>query len=263
MDLLAFKLVASPLLLLAASLAARRWGDSVGGLIVGLPLTSGPISVFLALERGPAFAQQATAGSLIATVAQAAFGLAYCRWAHRGWRAALVGGCGAFVAIAWALQHSAWTQDALFPAAVAAILLALRWSPRTAEPRTVPRPAWWDLPARMALMIGLVVGVTSVAPGLGPQASGVLAAFPFMGLILAVWAHRSTGPGAAQDVMRGMVVGLLSFGVFFYVLSLSLPRWSLLGAYGSAVAAALLMQAGVLRRLNRGAASSSRRLPVE
>ena len=56
-------------------------------------------------------------------------------------------------------------------------------------------------------MVALVVGVTALAPALGPQASGVLAAFPFMGLILGVWAHRSAGSGAAQDVMRGMVAG--------------------------------------------------------
>jgi len=262
-DLLAFKIIASPLLLLAASLAVRRWGESVGGFIVGLPLTSGPISVFLALERGPAFAQHATAGSLIATTAQAAFGLAYCHLACRGWLAALAVASVAFVAVAVALQNSGWPHDVLFLLAVGAIVLALRWIPRTVEERNVSRPAWWDLPARMALMIGLVVGVTAAAPRLGPQASGVLAAFPFMGLILAVWAHRSTGHGAAQDVMRGMVVGLLSFGVFFYTLSLLLARGPLLVAYGAAIAAGLLTQGLVLRLLHRGTAPASRRLPVE
>ncbi len=263
MDLLAFKLVASPLLLLAASLAVRRWGESIGGLIVGLPLTSGPISVFLALERGPVFAQQATAGSLIATAAQAAFGLAYCRLAHRGWPSALSGGCLAFVGVAWPLQRSDWTQDALFPLAVVAILLALRWSPRIAGEQRRTRHAWWDLPARMTLMICLVVGVTAVAPSLGPQASGVLAAFPFMGLILAAWSHHSTGPGAAQDVMRGMVVGLLSFAVFFYALSLALARSPLLFAYGLAIVAALLTQAVVIRWLHRAASTTALHRPLE
>ena len=50
MDLLALKLTFAPILLAAATLAVRRWGEIVGGLLVGLPLTSGPISVFLALE---------------------------------------------------------------------------------------------------------------------------------------------------------------------------------------------------------------------
>ncbi|EPO5264916.1 hypothetical protein [Providencia rettgeri] len=52
MELFVFKIVITPLLLLTASLAARRWGESIGGLIVGLPLTSGPISFFFALEYG-------------------------------------------------------------------------------------------------------------------------------------------------------------------------------------------------------------------
>ncbi len=49
MNLLLLKLVLSPLLLLMATLAVRRWGAAVGGLLVGLPLTSGPVSIFLAL----------------------------------------------------------------------------------------------------------------------------------------------------------------------------------------------------------------------
>jgi hypothetical protein len=64
MSLLAVKLVPTPLVVLAASLAARRWGDVVGGWLVGLPLTSGPVALFLARERGPAFAADAAAGSL-------------------------------------------------------------------------------------------------------------------------------------------------------------------------------------------------------
>jgi hypothetical protein len=77
MSLVLFKLVISPLLLAVASLATRRWGAAVGGFLVGLPLTSGPVSVFLALEGGPTFAVQATAGSLAATAGQAGFCLAY------------------------------------------------------------------------------------------------------------------------------------------------------------------------------------------
>ena len=44
------KLIAAPLLLALATLAARRWGTVLGGILIGLPLISGPISVFLAIE---------------------------------------------------------------------------------------------------------------------------------------------------------------------------------------------------------------------
>jgi hypothetical protein len=49
MNTLVFKLVATPLLIQPASLAGRRWGPAIGGWLVGLPLTSGPIAFFLAI----------------------------------------------------------------------------------------------------------------------------------------------------------------------------------------------------------------------
>lgn len=63
--------------------------------------------------------------------------------------------------------------------------------------------------------------------------------------------------------MRGMVVGLLSFAVFFYALSLALARSPLLYAYGLAIVAALLTQAVVLRWLHRGTAPAALRSPLE
>jgi hypothetical protein len=74
MFLLAVKLAVTPLMALAASLAARRWGDAIGGWLVGLPITSGPVAVFLAIEQGPAFAADAAAGSIAGVAAQAALG---------------------------------------------------------------------------------------------------------------------------------------------------------------------------------------------
>lgn len=249
MDLLVFKLIVTPLLLLAATIAVRRWGEVIGGLLVGLPLTSGPISVFLTLEHGPAFAVQATAGSLVATAAQAAFCVAYCRLARVGWPIALAGACAMFSVVAGLLQHSALPETGLFIVAIAAVALALILIPHKAAATGKLDPPWWDLPLRMALIAGLVVGVTLIAPYVGPEASGVLASFPFMAIILAVFTHRMIGHTAAQQLMRGMVAGLLGFAAFFYLLSLTLMRLSLLAAYGGAIVCTLAIQAVSLYRM--------------
>src|SRR5207244_11689777 len=58
---LALKLVVTPLLIGAASLAGRRWGSAVGGWLSGTPLTSGSFVLFLALDHGPRFAARAAA----------------------------------------------------------------------------------------------------------------------------------------------------------------------------------------------------------
>jgi hypothetical protein len=249
MDLFIFKLIVTPLLLLAASVAIRRWGEAIGGFLVGLPLTSGPISVFLALEHGPAFAAQATSGSLAATAAQAGFCLAYCRLAVCGWPAALAGACAAFFMTASLLQWSGLPPAGLFLAAILSMALVLRLTPGKAVDSGRFASPWWDLPARMVLITCLVIGVTLIAPYVGPRLSGVLASFPFMGIILAVFAHRIAGHAAARQVLRGMVAGLWGFAVFFYVLSLALTRFGLPAAYGAAVFCALAIQVISLRRM--------------
>jgi hypothetical protein len=55
-DTLVLKLVLTPLLIGAASLAGRRWGPAIAGWLVGLPLTSAPVALFLALDLGIGFA---------------------------------------------------------------------------------------------------------------------------------------------------------------------------------------------------------------
>jgi hypothetical protein len=48
--ILALKLVVTPALIAAATLVGRRFGPSISGWLVGLPFTSGPVSLFLTLE---------------------------------------------------------------------------------------------------------------------------------------------------------------------------------------------------------------------
>ena len=51
---LALKLLLTPALIGAASLAGRRWGPAISGWLVGLPFTSCPVVFFVALNQGTA-----------------------------------------------------------------------------------------------------------------------------------------------------------------------------------------------------------------
>jgi hypothetical protein len=251
MSLLAIKFLVTPLMILAASLAGRRWGDSIGGWLVGLPLTSGPVAAFLALEQGPEFAAQATAGTLAGAAAQAAFCLAYAWLALYGWPLALAGAMIAFVVGASLLQAAQLPHLVLFLAALAALAVAVQGIPREAAARRRVSPPWWDIPARMAIVTVLVVGLTSMAPALGPRASGILATFPLFSMVLSVFAQHEQGPAAARAVLRGTALSLFGFAVFFYVLSLCLARTSLPVAFAAATHGALLVQATTLRMVRR------------
>ncbi len=256
MSLLAVKLIVTPLMILAASLVGRRWGDALGGWLVGLPLTSGPVAVFLAIERGADFAAQASAGSLAGVVAQAVFVVGYALAASRGWRAGLLAGAGAFAASAAALQAGRLPLAPLFALALGALAVTLRLLPRDFRASAPTRAPWWEIPARMALVTALVVAVTSSASLLGARGSGIVATFPLIGAALGVFAHRAHGPRAGVAVLRGMASALFAFALFFFVAGLAIPRTSLALAFAAATLAALLVQAATLT-LVRGPAPRS------
>ncbi len=212
MVLLLFKLLATPPLILAATLVSRRFGQATGGWLVGLPLTSGPIAVFLAIEYGAGFARLAAAGSLAGTTAEACFALAYARLAasHRC-PACLFGGSAAFVASGLLLTTFARAPFALFAIAIASLVAGIALLGRPATTAAEVEAPRWDLPLRIAVATALVLVITSIASVIGPDLSGLAAAFPLFATVLGVFAHRHDGAPAAQSVMRGLLLGLFGF----------------------------------------------------
>jgi hypothetical protein len=240
MDTFALKLVATPLSILSASLAGRRFGHAIGGWIVALPLTSGPIALFLALDQGPEFSRLASTGALAGAAAQAAYCLAYARLAPRfAWPLALGLALGVFALAGLSLRQIDWPLWTMALAVFAALFACLRLMPHDAATRhEVVAPAW-DLPARMIVATVVVVVLTAAAPALGPRLSGLLATFPVFASVLAAFAQRSQGPVAARQVLRGMVSGLFGFAAFFTVVGALVARAGIAAAFTAGTLAAL------------------------
>ena len=129
--LLLLKLVLTPLFIGGPSLAARRWGPGLGGWIISLPLTSGPVALFLAFDRGSAFAGAAAEASLAGCVAISAYGVVYVRAAGRyGWPGALAAGLVGWLLAALAVQPTLhWPVPALFALVALVIVVAMRFMP--------------------------------------------------------------------------------------------------------------------------------------
>jgi hypothetical protein len=251
MSLIFSKLVLPPLLILLASLAARRWGDAIGGWLVGLPLTSGPVAAFLAIQYGADFAALATNGSLVGTAAQACFSLSYALLAQRGWVIALMGGSAAYTGAAFLIQAMPLPHWGFFVVALATLTVAAQFIPNRDTLRSPIDSPWWDLPARMVVVTTLVITLTAAAALVGAKTAGVLASFPIFGTILAIFAHRVKGAAMATQVLRGMVLALYGFAVFFFILGLLLVKVGIVPAFVAAIASTLLVQAGALRFIRR------------
>lgn len=247
METLVLKLVATPMLIGGATLAGRRWGQMVGGWLVGLPLTSGPVAFFLTLDHGPDFAAAAALGSLEGLAAEAAFCLGY-GWCARflGWPQAFLSGSIAFAIAGTAIHAVALPPLALLPIVLAVLVIALRMMPRWSGTPATAVPPRWDLPARMFAATSLVLVLTAAAPLLGARISGLLATFPLFASVLAVFAHRSQDRIAAVSVLRGLLLGLFSFAAFFAALEPVLPRFGTGAGFSAALVAALTIQAATL-----------------
>ncbi len=250
MNTLALKLVLTPIIIGAASLAGRRWGPAVSGWLVGLPLTSAPIIFFLAVSHGVAFAADSASGTLSGGLSLVACFVAYHWLAHRfTWPISLAGSLASLLIANFILQGVIVPLAVLAPMVAVALGLGVWLISPPGEGRGVPAvelPAW-DLPARVVVGTAFVLLITGVAPLLGPRLSGLVATFPLIAGTLVVFAHQQQGADAASRVLRGLLLGLFAFTGFYTVLILLLQPAGIALAFAAAIAAALLVQGVTLR----------------
>jgi len=170
------KLLLAPSFVVAASLAARRFGPAVGGLVGGLPVVAGPILLAYALDHGAHFAARAAVGTLLGLVSLTAFVVVYAALAGRWpWPACLATGWAAFLAATAVLSALPAAAVPALLLACASFALAYRFLPVPDAPAAGPPPAppAWDLPARAAAALALVLVLTASARSLGSHLAGL------------------------------------------------------------------------------------------
>src|ERR1700679_1702297 len=127
-----FRILLAPLAVVAGSLAQRRFGHAVSGLIIGLPLAGLPLLWLVALQHGTACASSMTSALLVGSIAEAVVLWLYARLTiHLSPSLALIGALGAFALAAEAvnlLKLSAVLAGLLTAIGFA---VALRWWPAT------------------------------------------------------------------------------------------------------------------------------------
>lgn len=233
------KLLLTPSLIGAASWAGQRWGPQAAGWFAALPLTSGPILVFLCIERGPAFAASACVGTIIATISLAAFALTYA-WSAQffGWLVSTCYSWLAYLIATLALQFLRTGVMVAYLLSCAALSLATKFMPKEAVLPMRSQVTHGSIVSRMVLAVALVWIITSTAGMLGPTLSGLLTPFPVVATLLAAFTHRTDGAVASTQLLRSLLIGLYSFALFFFILGTLLPVATLALSCISATSAA-------------------------
>lgn len=259
MSLLVVKLTLAPALVVGSSLAGRRWGHEVSGLLVALPLVAGPILLITELEHGRHFAADTAAASLLGLVALASFVVVFAQVARRaGWLGAVLAGWVAFLAVALAFGQASIPAGVGLVLAAGAFALApslLPADPHEQDSPIAKLPAW-DLPARAVATALLVLGLTGAAAGLGPTLTGVLTPFPVSNTVLAAFLLVLEGPVQLDAFFRGFLRGAFGFATFCFLVAVLVIPLGPLAAFLLALGGALLAQ-WLARAIARGRGDSA------
>jgi hypothetical protein len=244
MNIFILKLILAPLILGGASLAGRRWGPTISGWLIGLPLTSGPVVFFISLNHDTAFVSSTLNGTLNGGFSLVAFCLAYAWLATRfNWQVTITISMAIFFAIVLLLGDFVFLPLApLITGVVFAVLLGLQLMPRGAQLESNDiRPGPWDIPARILIGTSFILLLTELAAVIGPRLTGLLATIPLYTAILTVFAHRLQGPAGAAGVLRGLLFGLFGFVGFFLTLSLLIEHNGVTLAFLAAITVTLII----------------------
>ncbi|MSQ88523.1 MAG: hypothetical protein EXR32_04520 [Betaproteobacteria bacterium] len=239
---LAAKVAAAAIIVVTASRATERAGPLLGAMIATLPVSAGPVYVFLAIDHGAAFISESARMSVAATAATAAFVGAHAVAAQRlATPASLALATLAWFAVALALQFRDWSFVEACLLYVGAFILAIRGLRRYAvalEAPPVPR-ARFDLALRALLVAVVVLATTYASHALGPTVAGVLATYPVVFTCLVLILQPRCGGRFAASVLVISLKGMLGFGLALAVLHLAAARMSVTAALLLALAVAV------------------------
>jgi hypothetical protein len=251
--MLLLKLLLTPLLTLAVSLAARAWGHRASGWLTSLPLVAAPIAAVLLVEQGTDFLVKTAVATLVSLPAIAAYILVFARVARtRGWVASLLSGWAVFMVCAIPLSFvpvGPWVGLAMTWVALAA---AYRLLPRSNSPRVPVHVPRVEIAFRMAASVALMLVISYGAEAFGPQVSGALMAFPIGGSVLPAFTRALHGVEATSMLMRGFTLGMFGFPLFLFGLAVLLGHVHPVAAFAGGLLGVLAGHFAAAMAANRG-----------
>lgn len=212
--------------LLAATVIAERAGPLVGGLFATLPISAGPVYVFLAMDHDAHFIGQAALGSLVVNAINVAFSVIYALLAQkRTMSLSLAGAYAVWAALFYASTYVPWTLPLalVWNAAVIAVSMWLVHPLRHVRVAAV-QARWYDLVLRAAMVAALVGVVVTMSFTIGARLSGNLTVVPIVLTSIIIILHRRVGGPATAAILANAVIGLGGFAIAITALYLTADR---------------------------------------
>ncbi len=220
-----------PLIIAGVTLAARKWGNVIGGVIAGMPWVGGAILFFIALEQGETFMTNALPGVLIGLIGWLGFCTMYIISGQRlGVLLSFISGIATYLLIGFLLQDftNSFSINGWFLVMVLLTIASLYLFPKVKrQNNSTPKPLKFEIPLRMIMITAFVFAVTYFAEIMGANWSGILTPFPVMTATLAIFTHYTQGLSQTRLALMGMYTGVIGFSVFLISVAYFVPQYGL------------------------------------
>jgi hypothetical protein len=229
MNTFLLKITMMPLVIGGVTIASKKWGNSIGGLIASLPWIAGPIILFFVFEQGVDFTVNSVKGMMMGLIGVLTFSYAYIYACFSfKWYASLCFGYAAFAFTTYTLPHfeAALTLNEWYIVAMILTFLLLLFFPKLQPQQSTTQNLRFDIYLRMATITLAVVLITYLADVLGPTLSGILTLFPIITAILSAFTHYTQGVNATLAMLRGFMTGFIGFGTYLFLQAKFLPIYS-------------------------------------
>ena len=219
----AIKMATTALFVSVATIVAEKLGATVGALIATLPVSAGPVYVFLALDHDAAFISGSALASLALNAATAIYATVYVLLAqqHGAWISVPLALAAWFVAalllgpVHWAAWAALFLNFVIF---VLCFFIVERYGHVRMPPT---KRTWYDFVIRAGMVALLVGAVLTLSFRIGPAGSGILAVFPVIYTNIMVILHCRVGGPATAAVLANAIPGLAGFGMALLTLHLT------------------------------------------
>ncbi len=213
--MLLLRMAVTAVFVVTASIVTERSGPVIGALIATLPVSTGPVYAFLALDHDSTFIAKSALAALPVNAATITFGLIYAAMAQRhAMIPSFVAAMTAWLVLATATRGVTWSLAGglAVNAVAAAVCLPLAKQYRKVSMPPIRR-RWYDIPLRASLVALLVAVVVAVSGRVGPFVTGILAVFPIVFSSLILILHPRIGGRATGAVAANALWGLVGFGL--------------------------------------------------
>jgi hypothetical protein len=230
MNTLWIKLIMMPIVIGGVTLASKKWGNLVGGMIASLPWIAGPVILFFTIEQGVDFTISSIKGVMIGIIGVLAFCFVYIYSAIKfSWYVSLILAYLGFLITTLLLNavESFMNLNVWYITSIILSLIGIMIFPKLEKHSGLNQTLKYDIYLRMIIITVFVTLITYLAKILGPTWSGILTPFPIITAILAAFTHYTQGAYGTSIILRGMLTGFIGFATFLFLQALLLPIYTI------------------------------------